>query len=701
MKRIICGLIVLITAITTYAQTQQGVVKTPTRRNVNGTWTKGQYIANATIGILFANNNAKQSYRSGNQGKFSFSVASPFYVTSVVANKGTYTFLDADYSKKQRKYSANEIEVLVDDPEVLSKVREEAIAYERGKIRQQIRAKEDEIENLKAKNKITISKYNKMLEELSEYRKSSEAIVQQIAEVYATTDFDKMDEFNQKLLAFVEEGNFASADSLLKTQGSKEEQFAKIKSEEAAIKKTEDEVNRAKEYNYKEKESLAQRLYSEHLMYLQKPLMQDSALYCLKLRADLDTTNVTWTYDYAALSNDKHQYDDAIKYYRMSARNALEQEREDLFIYTFAEIAHIYDLREQFEEELELLKELIHRGDLLNKSNPLYSIKLDFLYWQLANYYRRMSQFDKAAEWLKKCNDIERGQPKYTEVEKQYGRLENLIAIGNLYCGISMPKEALSHLLKGRNMLDSLYVNYPNNKYRRYELRLELNIGLAYDNLQEYDKALTHYVRSYDILKELYHNDPDTYRPMIAEACRNIGFTYYYTGDIENSIGFMEQSMLFYEEQHKKDPLYNAIGYCEIINNIGYLRYIKGDYIEANESYAKSASILHPLYEKYPNAYAYSYVLVLINQFTVYLAQNDLKKCGEMIEDTEKLAEIVYEQRPAIFARSIIIMYKGYAKYYMHVGDKEKAKYYLTKASSISPDDPEIQNIKKELEQAQ
>lgn len=536
-----------------------------------------------------------------------------------------------------------------------------------------------------------------MLEELSEYRKSSEAIVQQIAEVYATTDFDKMDEFNQKLLAFVEEGNFASADSLLKTQGDKKELFAKIKKEEAAIKKTEDEVNRAKEYNNKEKEALAQRLFSEHLMYLQKPMMKDSALYCLKMRADLDTTNISWTSDYANLCNATNRFDEAIKYYMISAKLAQEQEREDLSISILSEIPYIYDKREQLDEEFKLLTELIHRGDSIAKSNPNGFDRLDFLYWQLANYYQHTKQYDLAVECLNKCNNIHKSARSFTIVEEEYNKVENLGAKGHIYCNMFMPKEGLKYLQEGRELLDSIYKKYPNNQNRKYEISIEMGLGLAYEHLQEFEKALNHYLNSHNIQEEYYLKDPERYGPYLAETHKVIGAIYFYLGNLDNSIKYMEESAVLYEESRKKDPLFMTGGYCDLLNDIGYLTYIKGNYTKANEYYEKAKNFILPLYEQQPNAYAYNYVLILINQFAAYCAQKDTSKCGSMLKETEMLAETVYEQMPDVFARSILIMYKEFAKYHMLIAEKDKAEQYLKNAESLSPDAPEIPILTEEL----
>lgn len=161
----------------------------------------------------------------------------------------------------------------------------------------------------------------------------------------------------------------------------------------------------------------------------------------------------------------------------------------------------------------------------------------------------------------------------------------------------------------------------------------------------------------------------------------------------------MEESLTFFEELRQKDSRLNVLGYCDIVNNIGYLNYLNGNYIKANEAYAKSASILFPLYEKYPSAYAYNYSLVLINQFSVYRAQNNIEKCGTIIEETENLAEKVQKQRPEVFTSSILIMYKEFARYYMLIGNKDKAKFYINKIKLVSLEDPDIPKLENELEQ--
>lgn len=552
MKRL--SILFLLYLVCSYAcaQIQIGVVKTPTRRNVNGTWTKGQYISNATISILLKNNNAKQSFRSGNQGKFSFTVSSPFFVTSVVANKGTYTFLDADFSKKERRYSSNDIEILVDDPAVLAKVREEAIAYERSKIRKQIRAKEDEIEELKEANKLTLAEYNKLLGELNEYRKSSEAIVQQIAEIYATTDFDKLDEFNQKLLAFVEEGNFASADSLLKTQGSKEDLFAKIKSEEAAIKKTEEEVNRAKEYYNKEKEALAQRLYSEHLMFLQKPLMQDSALYCLKLRADLDTTNIRAMFDYANLAQEQRITADAIKYYNICLMQDKDIENKAVILQRMANTLSNVNADMSIDYAL---KSFVILDSLVKANQNVDSNKrrLCSVYNALANAYNRNNNTELA--------------------EKYY-----LLAIQTIKNIGFEDKETAVSLISN-----------------------EYGLGLLYINAHKYSLAKQTLLESHDNYIHWFSDSKEESKlNIIINILIELGTSEGEAGNIEASINYFKEAEPYYYHLVENNPKAHRHTGSILYNNLGSAFLSVRRYVEAEDAFRKAWTIANESFTENP-----------------------------------------------------------------------------------------------------
>ena len=608
MKRITLFLILSFACGIANAQTQQGIVKTPTRRNVDGTWTQGQYLSNATISIRLTKNDAEQHYVSGNQGIFSFPAPSPFFVTSVVANKGTYTFIDADFSKKEQRYSTNAVEIVVDDPDLLSKVREEAEAHERKKIKEQIRAKEDEIEELKAANKLTTAEYNQMLEQLSEYRKSSEAIVKQIAEVYVTTDFDKMDEFNRQLLAFVEDGDFARADSLLKTKGSKKDEFERIKNEEAAIQKTKEELQQAEEYHEKDKKSFSDRLYSEHLMHLQRPLMQDSALYCLKMRADLDTTNMDAVFEYAFLCSKQNMFAECEKYYLI----CLSSYRLHNDIPSVATIQNnlgaLYSALHDYASSERYYKLALENKERLFQQNP-----------DAYRAYLAMTQNNLGALY----NDLH----DYANSERYY-------------------KLALENY-------EQLFMQNP-DAYRANLAGTQNNLGNLYNALHDYANSERYCKLALENRERLFQQNPDAYRADLAGTQNNLGILYRALHDYANSERYYKLTLENYEQLFKQNPDAYRANLATTQYNLGILYSALHDYVSSERYYKLALENRERLFQQNPDAYRADLAMIYWNMMLLYADMGNLEQYVKHLEKSMELYSVLYAANPELYASWII-----------------------------------------------
>lgn len=588
MKRLICIFAALLATSLLFAQTQQGIVKTPTRRNVDGTMTKGQYIQNATVTVLFANSKTKQSYVSGSQGKFSFPAPSPYYISSVTAKKGAYTFLDADFSKKQMRPSANAIEILVDDPNVLAKVREEAIAHERGKIRKQIRAKEDEIEALREANELTTAEYNKMLGELSDYRQSSEAIVQQIAEIYVTTDFDKLDDFNRELLEYVEEGDFFHADSLLKSQGNKDDIFKEIKDIEAANKQTEEDLAKSKEYEAKKKETFAQRLYSEHLMYLQRPLMQDSALYCLKLRAELDTTNVEHVLDYALLCDQQNKFDECKKYYLICLKASVEKEDPLYTVFLLYRVGRLFlELNDALASSIYLEEALALYEDFYQLYPDVFRPELSQTQYSLGELYYQYNDYLTSEKYFKAS--LENTEQMFSENPDVY-RIQlvmNLISIGALYANKKDSPNCEKYYRLALEHLERT-PDKSSDQYMSLSADVQNNLGALYSGIQDYEQSEKYLKAALENYETLFCRNPDAYRKDMARMQNNIGGYYYDQSDYANSEKYYKAALENNEYLFRLNPdaFRDALAMSQ--QCLGLLYYASKDYINS-EKFLKQA----------------------------------------------------------------------------------------------------------------
>lgn len=101
MKRYLLLAFLFLSVITSFAQTQQGIVKTRGRM-VNGQLKKGQLLSGATITLNIGN-----PLVSGQNGAFSFIVPTGKNYSLVTAKKQGYTLADPEYTRRSFRYSAS------------------------------------------------------------------------------------------------------------------------------------------------------------------------------------------------------------------------------------------------------------------------------------------------------------------------------------------------------------------------------------------------------------------------------------------------------------------------------------------------------------------------------------------------------------------------------------------------------------------
>ena len=170
MKNILTILLALLTC-SAVAQTQQGIVKTRGRM-VNGQLVAGQRLSGATVTLNFGN-----ALVSGGQGAFSFNVPAGKSYSLVMAKKQGYTLADPEYTRRSFKYSAsNPFYVVLEDVNQRQADINVATRKVRRTLTAQLQKREDEIEELKAQNKLTEAEYQKRLRELYDNQSKSEQL---------------------------------------------------------------------------------------------------------------------------------------------------------------------------------------------------------------------------------------------------------------------------------------------------------------------------------------------------------------------------------------------------------------------------------------------------------------------------------------------------------------------------------------------
>lgn len=182
--------------------------------------------------------------------------------------------------------------------------------------------------------------YEERLNQLEEQYAQYDPLIEQMADRYARTDYSDLDADGQQIQQAIEEGNIDLAQQLILQKGdpaSREKKLRRIQ-REAQRQLT----DLAQDYYH---------LYSIHLSRFQN----DSALYYLIRRAELDTTNVQWQLD-AGNAFDKmdSRYDEALVYFRRALRYALREGQQSTHVaMAYNNIAYMLYKKHQTDEAME------------------------------------------------------------------------------------------------------------------------------------------------------------------------------------------------------------------------------------------------------------------------------------------------------------------------------------------------------------
>ena len=163
-----------------------------------------------------------------------------------------------------------------------------------------------------AQAKLSNQEYEEQLSKIEQQYDNFEPLIEQMAERYARTDYKGMTSSDSLIQQAIEQGDLQLAQERILAKGDPAEREKKIR-----------RIQRVAEVQRGELAGDYYNLYAIHLSRFQN----DSALYYLLKRAELDTTNVQWQLD-AGNFYDKmnRRYDEALVLFRRALRYAIANE---------------------------------------------------------------------------------------------------------------------------------------------------------------------------------------------------------------------------------------------------------------------------------------------------------------------------------------------------------------------------------------
>lgn len=640
-----------------FAQKQHGYVKTRGRLRANGTAVPGTRLSGATI--TFRGNN---SAVSGTNGAFAFAVANnTFCITNV--KKNGYQLYDSDLLGRNYRYTSNDLLVVMDLPENVLADRLESEKKIRRTLRRQLQDKEDEIETLKEQNKITEEQYLKQLEELYAAQEKNEKLIKEMAERYSTLDFDQMDDLQRRITAHIQNGDLFLADSLLKTKGDMEERKARLVQNGAIIAANAEDLRKRQKNQEKSEALYAKELedfsidcYSRYEIYKMQH-NNDSAAYFLKMRADLDSTNVKWNLNYADFCRIYlEKYEEAEKYIQRTLRQAIRSQSVADQIECYNSLAIIESSLANYQQALAYIDNI----EKVMTENDIYDIETDVVVaTSRGNIYRKEGQYELADRYLRNVATLIENKSDSVSIQllaKAMGNYANFcISVERYQDALDVYKKIMPLIESKDSMITPLIIT------------TEANIGNAYYLLGQDEEALIWLEKSLKQARELYgyiHSE-------VASSLNNLGAIYMRRKETDKALQMVEEVIKIEEELYgnKSEKLIVSI------NNLAKLLCDKKIYDAALEKYNKALEICRLYYD---NNHPY-FGTLFCNIATLYCQKNEYVTS---IEYFQKALDIRIEKLGENSV-GVAIIYSNMGVAYYRMERNIKAKEYLTKAYQI------------------
>lgn len=681
MRRIVILSIILLLVVDTFAQIQQGYVKTIGRPNRPGI---------SLDGVVVRISGNINDILSNSEGKFSFPIREKIFKFSRISKKG-YELADHDFLNRKYGYTpgAPVTIVLVSKAE-LQKERDIIEDSIRNKISTRFQRENAVLERKLERMQLSEGEFEKQLLALKEKYDNIDTLVSTLSERYARTDYDNIDSLRLLINNYIENGDLERAQQLIFSKGSLAER-------EKELEETRKLRLQTQQHEEELQKDLAEDLYQLCKIAWNRQ-QYDSAYIYMEKRYFTDTTQVKYLYDIASMyfprvffpdderiQRERNHESYIFKLYdRNTIRNLASFFSEDS-LYTKACIEGIignyYNSIEKEEKAILFYNKMYQTvidGKLDFGYTPLLSI--GNIYQYRKEYNLALEEYQKALAYCKKMRgkrpdvmlriaetyylmgDTKKALQEYLYVEKAYGTPNdsNVQTIKDLYMLQGFIAKNLSEKGEGKEAI-YFYEKAAKNAERFFSLTNESknikHITILYRDLQEIYASQREYKQMYACAEKSIHyvglymeRFPSSYSRLIyaeilcrmTDANANMGKTSTVEKELIECLKKSEFASNIFKGRYRY-LTYN------IYNTFATSYYKQGKYKEALNAINKSISLLPKETE------AYQRKLEILNAID---GKEEMMKVDEILQ---KLQESHGEEKS-----DITISFKQYKDEYLN-----------------------------------
>ena len=576
----------MILSLPAMAQVQKGYVKSLGRPGVKGA---------ALQGVSIRVRGVHNAVVSAQTGTFSIAMtgkkAGDAYALQSVKKAG-YELIEAGMIGRNYAFSPSVTMqiVMVNSSQLQAdKQRIENNAYKAAE--KNYKAKMTALEKQLNAKKITAANYEKQVNDLQKQFEKYESLIEQMAEHYAKTDYDALDEKNKQINQLIENGELERAEEMINSMFDPTEALKKAKEDKQRIDKQLADANALMEEAERQRQEVLKRQAkdAEYLYQLftiaYSKFEIDKAKEYITTRAELDPDMVEWQIFtglfYLEVMGD---YDTAMMYNNRALAASQKQDGEESMqtALCYNNIASSHYYKKDYQKAISNFQKALGIWEKsLGEDYDVVAIAYD----NVASVYKETGNYNEAKKNLDKAFEIKK---------RLYG--ENNPSLATLYnnrgglCEKQGDYEcAAENYSKAFELYTALYGEQHPSVANIYN-----NIGGIYGHYNDYDHALAMFAKALEIWSTtLGDNHPDT-----RTALENIGEVAMLKGDEQSkkedyaaalkSYTLARQSYVnaFGEANRKVGLAYEYMGLTNV-----YLKNFKeaeANFVSAIESHSKA-----------------------------------------------------------------------------------------------------------------
>ena len=217
-------------------------------------------------------------------------------------------------------------------------------------------------------------------------------------------------------------------------------------------------------------------------------------------------------------------------------------------------------------------------------------------------------------------------------------------------------------------------------------------------DLNDFDKARSHYEEVLQELRQLSRQNPKAYKPYVAIALNNLGSLFSDINDLNQAQAYYEEALKLCRELSEQNPEANKPYLALALNNLGCLHQKTNELQQARTYYEEALEIRRELSEQNPEAYKPAVARSLNNLGILLKDTNELEKARTCYKEALAIRRELSEQNPEAYMPDVAESLNDLGLLLQDTNELQQAQAYYEEALQIrrnlADQNPEAYNTK-------